>query len=211
MSMDDGPVMVITGTSKGIGRAMAEHYLRAGYRVEGCSRGPSTLDTDGYQHSRVDVAEEEEVRNWVREVKGRRQGIDVLVCCAGVAPAALLVTTTSAAVLDSVLATNVKGTYLVCREVAKMMMQRRQGRIVTISTMAVGLHQEGTSAYAASKSAIVEMTKILAKELAPVTARINFFSEVTLKIHASMLKEQCVFLPDTAIPVFDAFQSLNSV
>jgi 3-oxoacyl-[acyl-carrier protein] reductase len=62
--------------------------------------------------------------------------------------------------------TNVKGTYLMCREVAKVMMIQKSGRIIAVSSMAVGLHAEGTSAYAASKSAVVEMTKILAKEVA---------------------------------------------
>jgi 3-oxoacyl-[acyl-carrier protein] reductase len=99
--------------------------------------------------------------------------MDVLVCNAAYAPATLLLTMTSASVLEAVLRTNVVGSYVVCREVAKAMMLQKSGRIINVSSMAVGLHQEGTSAYAASKSAIVEFTKILAKEVAPLGVTCN--------------------------------------
>lgn len=164
--MNDQPVMVITGTSKGIGRGIAEYFVVKGYRVAGCSRGPSTLNMDGYQHTQVDVSDEQQVRRWIRAVKNTHERVDVLVCNAGLAPAALLLTMTPGEVLEPLLQTNVSGTYYMCREVAKVMMLQRSGRIITMSSMAVGLHEEGTSAYAASKSAVVEITKVLAKELA---------------------------------------------
>lgn len=171
--MNDRPVMVITGTSRGVGLGMAQHFVEKGYFVAGCSRGPATLELDGYQHSRVDVGNEKQVRDWVRSIKVLFKHIDVLVCNAGLSPATLLFTMAPVGVLEPVLRTNVIGTYNVCREVAKVMMLQRSGRIITVSSMAVGLHQKGTSAYAASKSAIVEMTKILAKELAPLGITCN--------------------------------------
>jgi 3-oxoacyl-[acyl-carrier protein] reductase len=76
-------------------------------------------------------------------------------------------------VLEPLLRTNVSGTYYACREVAKIMMMQRFGRIITVSSMAVGLHEQGTSAYSATKGAVVEMTKILAKELAPLGVTCN--------------------------------------
>lgn len=167
------PVMVITGTSRGIGRGMAEYFLQRGYRVAGCSRSPAALALDGYLHAQVDVADEVQVRSWIRSIKNTLGQIDVLVCNAGVANAATLLTMTSTEMLEEALRTNVLGTYVVCREVAKAMMRQQSGRIITFSSMAVGLHEEGTSAYAASKSAIVEMTKVLAKELAPLGVTCN--------------------------------------
>lgn len=160
------PVMVITGTSKGIGSCIARHFLAQGYRVAGCSRGPAMIEHEHYFHSIVDVSSEEQVRSWVRAIKNHYQRIDILVCSAGSAPANLFMSMTSSAVLSDLLQVNIAGSYLVCREVAKIMLLQRSGRIITTSSMAVGLHEEGTSAYAASKSAIVEMTKIMAKELA---------------------------------------------
>lgn len=160
------PVAVITGTSRGIGRGLAKDFIKKGYLVAGCSRGPSTLELDGYQHTQVDVGDEKQVSEWIYSIKETYKGVDVLVCNAGLAPSFLLVMTPGE-VLEPLLDTNICGTYYVCRGIAKLMMKRREGRIITVSSMAEGLHLEGTSAYAASKSAIVEMTKIFAKELAP--------------------------------------------
>lgn len=170
--MTERPVMVITGTRLGIGRGLAEHFAGT-YVVAGCSRGEASLVCEGYEHTRVDVSDEEGVRSWVRAIKSRHGRIDVLVCNAGLAPAALLATMTSGDLLASVLKTNVAGTFLVCREVAKVMMQRRSGRIVTLSSMAVGLHAAGTAAYSASKGAVAEMTRVLANELAPAGITCN--------------------------------------
>jgi 3-oxoacyl-[acyl-carrier protein] reductase len=162
----DRPVMVITGTSRGMGRDMARYFLARGYDVRGCSRGESTITDAAYGHARVDVGDEEQVRSWVRSVKKGAGRIDVVVSNAGLAPAALLMTMTAGAVLEPLLRINVAGTFYVCREAARQMMTQGYGRIITISSMAVGLHEEGTAAYAASKAAVVEMTKILAKEVA---------------------------------------------
>jgi 3-oxoacyl-[acyl-carrier protein] reductase len=165
--------MVITGSSRGIGRGLAEQFLARGYRVAGCARGPSTLEDPAYHHTQVDVGDESAVRMWVRALRSKYGRIDVLVCNAGTAKAASLVTMTDGALLEEIVRSNVFGTFFVCREVARAMMVARAGRIVTVSSMAVGLHEEGTAAYAASKSAIVEMTKILAKELAPLGVTAN--------------------------------------
>jgi 3-oxoacyl-[acyl-carrier protein] reductase len=165
--------MLVTGAGKGIGRGIAESFSRAGYQVVGCSRSPATWSAERYEHAELDVGDEAQVTRWVRSVRKKWGRIDVAVCNAGFAPAAHLLTLTSGAVLNEALRTNVSGTYFVCREAARVMMQHRRGRIITMSSMAVGLHQEGTSAYAASKSAVVEMTKILARELAPAGITCN--------------------------------------
>jgi 3-oxoacyl-[acyl-carrier protein] reductase len=168
------PLMVITGASRGIGRGLAEHFVGRGYRVAGCSRNPTTFEHPQYFHSELDVSDERAVRQWVRTIRNDLGQISVLVCNAGAAKAARLLTLTDGPLLDEVVRSNLYGTYFACREVARAMMAHRHGRIITISSMAVGLHEEGTSAYAAAKSGIVEMTKILAKELAPhgITANV---------------------------------------
>lgn len=165
--------MVITGTSKGIGRGIAQFFLARGYRVAGCSRGPGTLQADGYLHTQVDVGDEGQVRDWIRSIRRAWGRLDVVVCNAGLVPASLLLTMTPGETLEPVLRTNIAGTFYVCREVARAMTLQKSGRIITMSSMAAGLHEEGTAAYAASKSAIVEMTKVLAKELAPLGITCN--------------------------------------
>jgi len=171
--MNNRPVMVITGTSSGIGRGMAEYFVGKGYRVVGCSRGNATLEKEGYYHTQLDVGDEGHVRNWVRAIKNDFKRIDVLVCNAGLVRSALLMTVTPKEVLEMFLRTHVAGTYYVCREVSKVMISNKCGRIITISSLGVPLHLEGTSAYSATKSAIVEMTKILAKELASMGITCN--------------------------------------
>jgi 3-oxoacyl-[acyl-carrier protein] reductase len=169
----NAPVMVITGTSRGIGNGMARHFLGKGFRVAGCSRSESTISHENYIHSQLDIGAEEQVRKWVRSTKNDFGRIDILVCNAGSAPANLLMAMTPGDVLEEVLRTNVAGSYNVCREVSKVMVLQKSGRIITTSSMAVGLHEEGTSAYSASKSAVVEMTKVMAKELAPLGITCN--------------------------------------
>ena len=167
------PVMVITGTSRGIGRAVAEYFVTHGYRVVGCSRSPVDFKMEGYSHSQVDVSDINQVRAWVRQIRKDFKRIDVLVCNAGSVQSALLMTVTPDDVLQTFLRTHVAGTYYVCREISKVMISQKQGRIITVSSVGVALHLEGTSAYSATKSAITEMTKILAKELAPLGITCN--------------------------------------
>lgn len=177
-------VLVVTGASKGIGRGIALHFLALGYSVAGCSRRASTIEDENYFHESLDVSDEDLVRGWVRAVKKRFGRIDVLVCNAGHAPANLLLNMTPGAVLTDLLQVNVAGTFLVCREVSKVMLLQRSGTIVTVSSMAAGLHEEGTSAYSASKAAIVEMTKVMAKELAPAGITCNVLAPSMLMTDA---------------------------
>lgn len=186
-------VMVITGTSKGIGNGIAAHFLALGYCVAGCSRSEATIEHESYFHSTVDIGDEGQVRSWVRAVKKQFKRIDVLVCNAGYAPADLLMTMTPGSVLMELLKVNIAGSYYVCREVSKVMLLQRSGRIITTSSMAVGLHEEGTSAYSASKAAIVEMTKVMAKELAPAGITCNVIAPSMLMTDAvTVLGEEII-------------------
>ena len=70
-NVSEKPVMLITGSRKGIGRYLCEYYLQKGYLVEGCSRGVSDLKDPGYKHHEVDVAEERAVRLMVADITKR--------------------------------------------------------------------------------------------------------------------------------------------
>ena len=104
------------------------------------------------------------MRLWITSI-GREHGrIDVVVNNAGVSGIALALAT-SADLVENTFKTNFVGTFVVSREAAKVMLKRRYGRIINISSIATDIHMKGSAAYAASKSAMVEFTKILAKEL----------------------------------------------
>ena len=178
------PVMVITGTSRGIGLEVAKHFLKKGYVIEGCSRHEPALQEADYNHTKIDVANEDMVCSWVRDIKKKHKRIDVVINNAGFAPAAVPVLMTKGKLLEEVLKTNVMGSYFVSREAAVVMVPKRFGRIINVSSMAVGLHEEGTAAYSASKSAIVEFTRIMAKELAPLGITCNVIAPSMYKTEA---------------------------
>lgn len=170
--MSERPVVLITGTRRGIGRYLAEHFLARGALVEGCSRQPSDMAADGYHHTCLDVADEAGVRDWLRDI-GRRHGrLDVAINNAGVAAMnhALL---TPASSVERIMGVNLLGSFLVARESARLMQRRRFGRIVNLGSVAVPLQLEGEAIYAASKAAIVSLTQILARELAPLGITVN--------------------------------------
>jgi 3-oxoacyl-[acyl-carrier protein] reductase len=158
-------VALVTGTRKGIGRYLAEHFLGRGLLVEGCSREPAGWEAPGYTHHCLDVADEAAVKELFASLQKRTGRLDVLVNNAGIASLnhALL---TPGATVDKILATNFRGTFLMCREAAKLMRRRNFGRIVNLGTIAVPMQLEGESIYAASKSAVVTFTQVLARELA---------------------------------------------
>ena len=165
-------IMLITGTSKGIGQALATGYVQQGYLVIGCSRGQSTINEPEYFHYTLDVADESAVTKMVKDIKKNHGSIDVLLNNAGMASMNHLLTTTLSKA-KQVFDTNFFGTFLFSREVAKQMMLNKQGVIVNYSTVAVPLNLEGEAIYAASKSAIESLTKISAKELGRYGIRVN--------------------------------------
>lgn len=125
-----------------------------------------------YEHRVVDVTDDIAVRKLVREIESSCERLDLLVNNAGVGLSALAVMTTTADALE-VLRTNLLGAIVVTREVAAGMVRRRSGRIISIASVAVPLHMQGASAYAASKAGLIEYTRVVAKELAPFGVTCN--------------------------------------
>jgi 3-oxoacyl-[acyl-carrier protein] reductase len=169
---DDRPRTLITGTSKGIGKGLAEHYLGRGHFVIGCSRSATTVEHPRYRHFACDVGDERAVVALFSAVAKEFGHVDHLINNAAVArmnPALL----TPMDALERSFRTNTFGTFLFCREAARLMMRRQYGRIVNFSTIAVPFRLDGESVYAASKAAVVSITEILARELAPYHITVN--------------------------------------
>ena len=168
----DGPVTLITGTRKGIGKALASHFVAAGHRVVGCSREPIDWQLTGYQHFVTDVADEPGVKRMFSSVRQDYQRLDHLINNAGIGSMNHSILTPLSTV-QRILNTNFVGTFLCCREAAKLMQKRRFGRIVNFSTVAVPLRIEGEAIYGASKAAVVSLTAILARELGDFGITVN--------------------------------------
>lgn len=170
--MKEQPVALVTGSRTGIGKYLAEQLVGLGYQVAGCSRKPADWSLDGYTHFPADVSDESQVKALLKAVRERYGRLDVAVNNAGIASMnhCLL---TPVSTLDRIMNTNVRGTFLVSQESAKIMRARKFGRIVNLSTVAVPLSLEGEASYVASKSAVEGLTRVMSRELAEFGITVN--------------------------------------
>ncbi|MBW2975051.1 SDR family oxidoreductase [Candidatus Woesearchaeota archaeon] len=165
-------VMVITGTSRSIGRYLAEYYAKKGLSVIGCSRTNADLGLENYKHFCLDISDEEQVKKMFSEIRKTCKKIDFLVNNAGIFSMnfALL---TPAKTAKEVFETNFIGTFLCSREALKLMGKEGHGRIINMSTIAVPLCSKGNSIYSASKAAVEQFSKVLSKEVASEKITVN--------------------------------------
>lgn len=175
----DGPVTLITGTRTGIGKHLAAHYARRQHQVIGCSRSAIDWTLDGYTHYIADVSDEGAAKALFADVRKKHGRLDHLINNAGVASMnhSLL---TPLSTVHHVLNTNVVGTFLFCREAAKLMKTRHYGRIVNITSIAVPFKLEGEAIYVASKAAVMSLTEVLARELAEFGITVNAVGPVPI-------------------------------
>jgi 3-oxoacyl-[acyl-carrier protein] reductase len=176
----DLPVALITGTRKGLGRALAEHLASNGWRVVGCSRSPVEVEIPNYRHFCLDVSDEPVVKKMFSDIRKNEGRLDALINNAGIASMnhSLL---TPISTVEKVLATNVTATFLFCREAARLMQSRKYGRMVNFATVAVPLKLEGEAVYAASKAAVISLTEVLAREFADFGITVNAIGPTPVK------------------------------
>ena len=164
------PIALITGTSQGVGRALAERLLADGWVVHGFARGPQSLTHEHFLAHAVDVTDEAAVRSEVATVAAAGR-IDILINNAGSAAlnAFLL---TPGKVAENLMRVNYLGTFHCLQAVGKVMVRQRGGLVINLTTVAVPLSLEGEAAYVASKAAVEALTKVAAKELASQGVRV---------------------------------------
>ncbi len=178
----EGRIALVTGGSRGIGRACVRQLAQEGAQVVFVYRGATEaaesllaeLADKGLEvrAEQADVRDGKRAQQLVDELVERHERIDVLVNSAGIVRDGLL----GAMTLDQwedVVGTNLSGTYNYCRAVAQQMMYQRSGSVVNISSTAAEFASRGQVNYAASKGGINGLTRGLAKELAPRKVRVN--------------------------------------
>ncbi len=179
--MSDARVALVTGASRGIGRAIAIELGRRGfvialnYRENAAAAAEATaaVEVTGARAIaiRADASDPAAVAAMFGEIDALGP-LAVLVCNAGITRDTLLGASTQGDYAD-VLGTNLLGVVACCREASRRMVSRRAGTIVTLSSVAAQRPGRGQSNYAASKGAVEAFTRSLAVELAPRSIRVN--------------------------------------
>ena len=174
----DNKLILITGGGTGLGYGIAEACTRAGGRVLVTGRREEVLkeaceklgDKSGYIVN--DIAELSSIPAMVKDIEERHGAIDVLINNAGIN-----MKKDSLEVSDEefqrILQTNVNGLFTITREVAKFMVKRKNGVIIMITSMAALYGIPYVSAYSASKTAVLGMTRALATDFSPHGVRVN--------------------------------------
>jgi 3-oxoacyl-[acyl-carrier protein] reductase len=170
-------VALVTGGARGIGAAVSRELAAAGARVavnyrSGTEVAETLAGEIGGTAIQGDVADPQQVAALVERAESELGPVDILVANAGLTRDTLLVRMSDEE-WDEVIDTNLRGVFNACRAVARGMLKRRSGAIVTLTSV-VGLHgNPGQTNYAASKAGIVGFTKSLAKELGSRGVRVN--------------------------------------
>lgn len=177
--------VLITGGTKGIGKAIALEFLKLGYEVvinyhEDEQTALATQEEFNMQGfcpilMRADVSDINEVREMFKEFFGIYDRLDVLVNNAGIS-LIRVIQETSPSDWDRIFAVNVKGVYNCSRAVADKMIGAGGGSIINISSIWGEVGASCEVAYSASKGAVIAFTKALSKELAPSNVRVNCVS-----------------------------------
>ena len=176
-----GKSALVTGGSRGIGRAIALRLAAEGANVAVCARNEEAAAATAAEVARagvgglsrgVDVSDAGQVKDLVAATIAEFGAVDILVNNAGIARDNLTLRLQEAD-WDAVLEVNLKGAFLCCKAAARSMMKARAGRIVNISSVVGIAGNAGQPNYAAAKAGLLGFTKSLARELAPRNITVN--------------------------------------
>lgn len=168
----DGKIAVVTGSSRGVGRAVSSHFLSQGAVVVGLARGEAMIDHPSYHHYQVDIGDPAAVQRAFADI-GKRVGSAAIVVNNAAVLTSQFAMIMPPAAAQAMINTNLLGAFMVSREAAKMMRRTKWGRIINIGSMAASLEPIGDSVYAATKAGVATLANVLAKELGPLGVTCN--------------------------------------
>jgi 3-oxoacyl-[acyl-carrier protein] reductase len=178
----EGKRAVITGGSRGIGKALCELFAREGadvafnYNSNDAEAADTVARIEAYGRKakafKVSVTDRDGLKNLTKTLVAEWGGIDILVNNAAINKGDNFVTTTEKSWLD-VINTNVNGLYYVTKPIAKQMMKQRSGNILNITSIAAIRTMPTSVHYATSKAAVIGFTKCLSRELATFNVTVN--------------------------------------
>lgn len=165
--------VIITGGSQGIGKAISEKLLQKNYFVVIADISKENENKkNNTKFIKCDISKEEDIKKLFLEVISKRKTIDAVVNNAGVIKDNMIWNMPTED-MEKVIDVNLKGTWMMCKEAAKVMREQKSGRIVNISSRAWLGNNRGQSNYTASKAGIVGLTRVLALELGKYNVNVN--------------------------------------
>ncbi len=177
-----GKVALITGSSRGIGKAIAEHMAQAGAKVvissrkaEACEAVAADLVADGHEAIAIpcNVGSKDDLARLVETTRSTWGRIDILVCNAATNPAYGPLSEMTDAAWDKILDTNVKGTFWLCNMVLPQMAEDGGGQVILLSSIASLRGNTVIGTYGVSKAAEAALARNLAVEWGPKNIRVN--------------------------------------
>ena len=173
--------IIVTGASRGVGYEIACHFIRLGANVVGLSRGKGNIQDINYKHYSVDLGDPDSiVKCFKNHISKDFKRIDILINNAAVMTSQFSMIMPIKNVID-MLNVNLMGVFLVSRESAKFMRGKEPGRIINIGSMASSLEPIGDSVYAATKSGIVTLGNVMAKEFSSLNVTCNTLAITAIK------------------------------
>lgn len=162
-------MIIVTGASKGIGKAICERLIKRRIDVLGLARN---VDGVPFASMACDVSSYDSIKEIAHRLKKEGVKVEGLVNAAGIASMNLAVTTPPS-VAQKIINTNLLGTIYCCQLFGPLMIRNKRGSILNFSTIAVALGLKGESIYAASKAGVEGFTRSFAREMADFNIQVN--------------------------------------
>lgn len=185
VNIESKPVMLITGTSRGIGKYLADYYVGFGYFVIGVSRGAVEVENDSYKHLISDISNEEDVLNIFKYIRKEVKRLDVLINNAAINPAIVSAALLPYQTMMKIYQTNVIAPMLFCREAVKLMSRKKFGRIINMGSMATKHEVAGEALYTSTKAALNSYSRVLSKEVYRSGITVNTVAPSAIKTDLS--------------------------
>ncbi len=194
-------MIIVTGGTSGLGKAITEDLRSKGKRVITLSRRDQP---DDKYHFKCDITDHRSLKQVYFNLSNSNFNIDALINCAGIASMNLAITTPSSST-EKVIRTNLIGTIFANQIFAPLLIKNKCGRIINFSTIAVHVGLKGESVYVASKAGVEGFSRVFAKELSPFKVTVNCIAPGPIK--TQLLKG----ITDNQINKIIEFQTIKEI
>lgn len=174
-------IILISGTSKGLGLQLAMHFIQIGYQVIGCSRSPQAFEDKSYYHKSIDLAKEDQILDLFKFIRKDFGKLDILINNAVINPPTFGPSVLPYSAAELAFKVNVIGPIMLSRESLKLMARRKFGRIVNIGSMVTKYGALGGLLYPATKAALKTFTELLARDVWSLGITVNTVSPSVLE------------------------------